>query len=301
MAVCVACRQQAAVTGVLCEECASDVRGATQLCAEQIMSSVAEPLDAALIDRWGHVHRLGQTTVVGRRLEGHGIQIAESSISRHHVELALGDDGRWRASDLKSRNGTYVNEKPVIGATELKAGDILFFGQVGMFFLTPAPTFARDVADVPTMKPAAAPPEALPQIMPEEDDDEEGDTFLGLSNVDVALVAPGGGGGGVIALEGRTMQLTAIQFELLRVLADRMFDEGGRDERVRGFVRSSELLGSLPWDTARPEDNHIKQLVRRVRRGLVRAGMGDLIESRHGFGYRLRVKPVRRPLREGSS
>jgi hypothetical protein len=301
MAVCVACRQHAAVTGVLCEECASDVRGATQLCAEQIMSNAEDPRDAALIDRWGHVHTLGKTTVLGRRLESYGIQIAESSISRHHVEISLGDDGRWRANDLKSRNGTYVNEKPVVGSTELKAGDILFFGQVGMFFLSPAPTWAKDVADVPTMKPAAAPPANIVQIMPEEEDEEGGDTFLGLSNVDVALVAPSGGGGGVIALEGRTMQLTAIQFELLRVLADRMFDENGRDERVRGFVRSSELLGSLPWDTARPEDNHIKQLVRRVRRGLVRSGIGDLIESRHGFGYRLRVKPVRRPLREGST
>ncbi len=265
------------------------------------MSHAEDPRDAALIDRWGNVHTLGKTTVVGCWLERHGIQIAESSISRHHVEIALGDDGRWRANDLKSRNGTYVNEKPVVGATELKAGDILFFGQVGMFFFSPAPAWAKDVADLPTMKPMAAPPAPVVQVMPEEEDEEGGDTFLGLSNVDVALVAPGGGGGGVIALEGRTMQLTAIQFELLRVLADRMFDEGGRDERVRGFVRSSELLGSLPWDTARPEDNHIKQLVRRVRRGLVRSGIGDLIESRHGFGYRLRVKPVRRPLREGST
>jgi hypothetical protein len=301
MAVCVVCRERTAVTGVLCEECASDVRGATQLCAEQIMANVDNVCNAALIDRWGHVHALGKKTILGRRLDGHGIQIAESSISRHHVEVALGEDGRWRAHDLKSRNGTFVNEKQVVGATELKGGDVLFFGQVGMFFLSPAPASAKDRPDVPTMKPAAAPADTLPKLMVDDDEDEEGDTFLGLSNVDLALVAPGGGGGGVIALAGHTMQLTSIQFELLRVLADRMFDEGGRDERVRGFVRSSELLGSLPWDTTRPEDNHIKQLVRRVRRGLVRSGFGDLIESRHGFGYRLRVKPVRRPLREGST
>jgi DNA-binding response OmpR family regulator len=75
-----------------------------------------------------------------------------------------------------------------------------------------------------------------------------------------------------------------------------MYTEVGRDERVRGFVRSTELLASLSWDTARPEDNHIKQLVRRVRQALARASMGDLIESRHGFGYRLRVRPVENPI-----
>jgi DNA-binding response OmpR family regulator len=72
-----------------------------------------------------------------------------------------------------------------------------------------------------------------------------------------------------------------------------MEEESKVDERVRGFVRSSELLASLSWDTARPDDNHLKQLVRRARRSLARAGIADVIESRHGFGYRLRIVPMR--------
>jgi hypothetical protein len=35
----------------------------------------------------------------------------------------------------------------------------------------------------------------------------------------------------------------------------------------------------------------VKQLVRRVRRRLVESEIGDLIESRHRFGYRLRAIP----------
>ena len=34
---------------------------------------------------------------------------------------------------------------------------------------------------------------------------------------------------------------------------------------------------------------------RRMRRALGRAGIGDIVESRHGFGYRLRVIPNKRP------
>jgi len=40
-----------------------------------------------------------------------------------------------------------------------------------------------------------------------------------------------------------------------------------------------------------PSEDHVRQLVRRVRRALSRAEMGDLIEVRRGVGYRLRVLP----------
>ncbi len=306
--LCAICRQFDTVAGVLCEECVSDVRGASQLCPEQIVTRVPAPLDAALVDRWGRVHPIGQHTAIGRQPPEDGLQLAESSVSRQHAEIVAepSDTGTkltaFRVKDLKSRNGTYVNEKAVATPLELKPGDIVFFGQVGMFFVSPIPkSSVVNSPQLPTMRPEAVSNtvrEPLPNFAGEEEDDEAADTFLGLRSVDLALVAPAGGGGGVLATEGRTAQLTAIQFELLLLLADRMFEEEGRDERVRGFVRSSELLASLPWDTARPEDNHIKQLVRRVRRALVRCGIGDLIESRHGFGYRLRVKPIRRALRE---
>ena len=66
----------------------------------------------------------------------------------------------------------------------------------------------------------------------------------------------------------------------------RMASEAHQPELVRGFVRSSELIADLSWDTREPSENHVKQLVRRVRRALIKSEIGDLIESRHRFGNR---------------
>jgi DNA-binding winged helix-turn-helix (wHTH) protein len=57
-------------------------------------------------------------------------------------------------------------------------------------------------------------------------------------------------------------------------------------------VRAIELLTDLPWNTASPDDNHLKQQIRRVRKALTRLGLDDVIEARHGFGYRLTVEPL---------
>ena len=89
------------------------------------------------------------------------------------------------------------------------------------------------------------------------------------------------------------LQLGATQFALLELLAERHLAERDQPQAVRGFVRTIEIISQLPWDTAHPEDNHVKQLVRRVRRALERVGIEDAIESRHGFGYRLLVETIR--------
>jgi DNA-binding response OmpR family regulator len=106
------------------------------------------------------------------------------------------------------------------------------------------------------------------------------------------LAEPTGGGGGVLELGDVSVQLSANQTELIGVLSRRMIDESHQPPQVRGFVRTSELLGTLSWDTRDPDDNHLKQLIRRLRRLLMREGLGDLIESRHRFGYRLRMIPA---------
>ena len=102
---------------------------------------------------------------------------------------------------------------------------------------------------------------------------------------------PTGGGGGLIEVDGKQVQLTTTQFELMALMIRRMASESHQPELVRGFVRSSELIADLSWDTREPSENHVKQLVRRVRRALIKSEIGDLIESRHRFGYRLRAIP----------
>jgi hypothetical protein len=117
----------------------------------------------------------------------------------------------------------------------------------------------------------------------------------------ITFIEPTGRGGGIIEIAHVRARLSPCQLGLVEALARRMLAEKDHPAPVRGFVRSSELLGTLSWDTSTPVDSHIKQLVRRVRRRLMELGFGDLIEARHGFGYRLRWEPGAGSLRTSSA
>lgn len=286
---CLVCADRDVTQETLCEPCASRLRGEHPLCPEQITCHVeATSESAGLIDEWGRIHPLQTATTVRRQALPGSLAIAEPSVSRAHAEIRRSGDV-WEVRDMGSSNGTTVNGTRVESA-KLRHGDLLKFGHVGFVFVTNVPRTARhSLQPLSTVKPAATPP----RIVYEDEVVEE--TFSGLRPADLRFAIPSGGGGGMLEIDGRAVQLTLVQLELFQVLAKRMLDEVGRDERVRGFVRSSELLATLAWDTPKPEDNHMKQLVRRVRRALSRAGIPDIIESRHGFGYRLSVLP-RQPL-----
>jgi hypothetical protein len=87
------------------------------------------------------------------------------------------------------------------------------------------------------------------------------------------------------------VQLGADQAQLVMLLAERMLVERHRPTPERGFVRGSELLGTLAWGSLDPVGDSVRQLVLLTRQQLVRAGVGDLIEVSPRFGYRLRVSP----------
>jgi pSer/pThr/pTyr-binding forkhead associated (FHA) protein len=55
-------------------------------------------------------------------------RLAEDTVSRRHA-LLLRRSGRWTVEDLGSLNGTLLNGWPVVIPTELKAGDVLSFGE----------------------------------------------------------------------------------------------------------------------------------------------------------------------------
>jgi hypothetical protein len=84
-----------------------------------------------------------------------------------------------------------------------------------------------------------------------------------------------------------------VQLECLQRLARRMLDEHERPDALRGWVTTAELLAQLSWETPEPGDANVKQVVRTLRAALAPA-IGDLIESRRGAGYRLRVIPILR-------
>jgi pSer/pThr/pTyr-binding forkhead associated (FHA) protein len=274
---------------VLCEECQSELSTPIRFSPEQIQLRVQRPTAAALIDLWGRPHQLDPRTLIGRQIDQHGLAVLEPSVSRHHAHLTL-DGGAWTIRDLGSANGTFVDDRLVEGAAPVREGTRIRFGHIAFYLIEnaldlPPPRATRTVTT--TLRPP------LRKSASDDDAGFEGDerTDIGLPEMRFRLHEPTGGGGGLVEVDGKQVQLTTTQFELMALMIKRMASERHQPELVRGFVRSSELIADLSWDTREPSENHVKQLVRRVRRALIKSEVGDLIESRHRFGYRLRAIP----------
>lgn len=291
MLTCPICRQRTAEVGVLCEECRDDLSSPIKIMPEQIQLHCARPTMAALIDLWGRPHRLDPRTLIGRQVEGQGLAILEPSVSRHHAHVIL-DGDVWEMRDLGSANGTYSDDRLIDQPTPIKDKDKVRFGHIAFYFIEdvsrlPPPRVGRTMTA--TIKPESRRFAAEAAVVPAFEEEEH--TDVGLPTLRFQLHEPTGGGGGLIEVDGKQVQLTTTQFELMALMIKRMASEAHQPELVRGFVRSSELIADLSWDTREPSENHVKQLVRRVRRALIKSEIGDLIESRHRFGYRLRAIP----------
>jgi pSer/pThr/pTyr-binding forkhead associated (FHA) protein len=290
---CPVCSERPAEVGVLCEECRDDLESPIKISQEQILARVQTPTQAALIDIWGRPHQLDANARIGRQIEKGGVAVLEPSVSRQHAELTFAN-GTWTIRDLGSANGTFVEDKLVESPTTLHPGDRIRFGHIGFYLVAdistlPPPRTTRTITT--TIKPPLGAPAGKIETSSAADDFEEERTDVGLPEMRFRMHEPTGGGGGLIEVDGKQVQLTTTQFELMALMIKRMAAESSQPEVVRGFVRSSELIADLSWDTREPSENHVKQLVRRVRRALVKSEIGDLIESRHRFGYRLRAIP----------
>ncbi|HEY1557200.1 MAG TPA: FHA domain-containing protein [Kofleriaceae bacterium] len=304
---CPVCSERIAEIGLLCEECRDELATPIRISPEQIQLRVQRPTSAALVDLWGRPHQLDPRTLIGRQIDTLGLAVLEPSVSRHHAHLTF-DSNAWTIRDLGSANGTFVDDRLVEAPIEVHDGARIRFGHIGFYLVEdvtqlPMPRVAR--TQTSTLRPAslpiepaaaiAPPPSARPAAVPptsvDQDFSEEEHTNVGLPEMRFALLEPTGGGGGLVEIDGKQVQLTTTQFELMALMIKRMASEGHQPELVRGFVRSSELIADLSWDTREPSENHVKQLVRRVRRALMKGEVGDLIESRHRFGYRLRAIP----------
>jgi hypothetical protein len=292
--MCPVCRRRPAEIGVLCQDCRDDLSSPIKIMPEQIQLHSSRPTMAALIDIWGRPHRLDPRTLIGRQVDGHGLAVLEPSVSRHHAHLTL-DNDEWAVRDLGSANGTFHGDKLIASPVTVGDGNRLRFGHIAFYFVDdvtrlPPPRLGRTMtATIRPLDRTIGMP--MPQGYPLEPLDGEEQTEVGLPVMSFKLHEPTGGGGGLIDVDGKQAQLTTTQFELMALMIRRMAGEAHQPELVRGFVRSSELIADLSWDTREPSENHVKQLVRRVRRTLIKSEIGDLIESRHRFGYRLRAIP----------
>jgi hypothetical protein len=265
---CVVCRQRIADNGVLCDACSDALDNSSAISPEQIEVRGSRSMPAALVDVWGQPHHLEPKMSIGRSIEADKIVVLDPSISRRHAELALAGT-TWTIRDLGSMVGTFVNEQKINQATDLRHSDRVRFGDIVMFFVESAPRLDQRV-DIPTYR------------LPKQQE--------GLPELKLSLHVPSGGGGAFAVIDDKRMQLTTPQYELLDALAQRMRTDSGKPIDARGFVALTELT-RLSLDVPDPGEQHVRQLVFRVRRALINAGVGDLIEVRRGIGYRLRVVP----------
>lgn len=235
-----------------------------RLCPQQIVrQGKEEGAGAALVDQWGRVHLLSSSTVLGRELEDNDLAVLDSSVSRRHAELRCVDDAWW-VEDQGSTNGTFVEGKRIDTSTKLSDGDRVTIGEVGFAF------YERDVEAL-----GLSSSTEIARTVPSSPEP----TLLLLGQVS--------GGGGIVEYQGTYVQLGPSQYSLVVHLASLWASETSQDATMRGYARSIDLIHSLPWDTPYPEDNNVKQLVRRVRRAFQKLDAPNPIESRHGFGYRL--------------
>jgi hypothetical protein len=260
---CLVCHEPRALSGVACAECLDGVRPLIAITPEQVRLRDPEPpTTAVLVDVWGRALPLRKETVVGRAPEAPGLVILDATISRRHGSLSL-RDRVWVVRDFGSFNGTFVEDRRIEGEVQLRDGERVRFGKLPFYFL--------DGVDAPPMIDTnllrgftvrgAVQPEAQP--------------------IDIELREPSGGGGGVAVIEGKAVQLTLAQFELVALLYQRAQTD------QNGFVQTNELVRVLSLESTEPGEDHIRQLVRRLRRVFFKAGINGLIESRYGAGYRL--------------
>src|SRR4051794_29780532 len=86
-------------------------------------------------DGYGDVYSLqpGQRFTLGRA-NTNRIVLKDELCSREHAEVSC-IEGHWFARDLKSLNGTRVNDTPVATEWELKPTDVLQVGRVSFVFV----------------------------------------------------------------------------------------------------------------------------------------------------------------------
>ena len=129
----------------------------------------------------GKFLRLNEGENMVGRDEGVKIRIASAEISRNHCVLMPRPDGTVLVRDLESRNGTFVDGKPIEGDAILKPGETLSIGPMTFQLAAPAAAKAPAKKEIPVLaskptappvpaKPANSPPAAKPTAKISEDE-----------------------------------------------------------------------------------------------------------------------------------
>lgn len=82
----------------------------------------------------GRTFQLGPSNIIGRSMEHCEIALNDSFLSQQHARLELRNN-IWVLEDLRSTNGSFVNDIEVRDSTTLEDGDIIRFGRVELRLL----------------------------------------------------------------------------------------------------------------------------------------------------------------------
>ncbi len=162
-------------------------------------------------DRGDQSYLLGGETSVGRSEEAQ-VSIRDEHISRHHARFVEHDGFIW-IQDLRSANGTKVNDLPVQGGCRLFHGDYVSFDKLRFQVigsgedLTPIKHFPNALA--PTTHRAPKPKHDTTEFVPIEGSVASEITEVAVQNAQAATIKEAGAFliGASTAVEGQIFQL----------------------------------------------------------------------------------------------
>ena len=93
--------------------------------------------------------------------------------------------------------------------------------------------------------------------------------------------------GGFARTTETVVELARMEFGLIQLLTER---RRVAPDPEHSYVAWHEIAEALAFDSVEADSENVRDLVRRVRRKLSSLACGELIESKHGVGYRLSGK-----------
>jgi len=189
-------------------------------------------------------------------------------VSTVHAHLAR-ENGKWMIEDQGSRNGTFVDGERVT-VDGVTTGSRIRVGDVSLYF-------------VDQVLPAIARPEGPGRTAPTRKDQlvftARLETPAGM-RVELSQRIEGG----IVRANDALIDLGKLEFRLLQVLTEAR--RNAPDPEL-AYVSWAQIAERLEFRSYEADSENVRELVRRVRRKLQNAGVDDLIESKHGVGYRV--------------
>jgi DNA-binding response OmpR family regulator len=255
-----------ATRGYLCDAHAKGI-ATHALTAEQVSFS-GEGGAATLIDPWGAALPIGSKVAIGRDPHTCQVAILHPSVSLVHAHLTR-DGGKWVVEDNGSRNGTFVDDTRV-QSEPITSGARIRFGDVALYFVE------QQLQPVQRPEgPGRTAPTRRDQLVFSARLETPTGTRVELSQRIE---------GGIVRANDALIDLGKLEFRLLQVLTEAR--RGAPDPEL-AYVSWAQIAERLEFRSYEADSENVRELVRRVRRKLQNAGVDDLIESKHGVGYRV--------------